>query len=199
MRARADLVMPQEARHARYDARHAHADADLLSHSHKDRATCLALVQALRAAGADVWYDEENMESGKLMEVVEGELRKRPVFVVILSPAALASEWVKDEFLWAYRLYKRDAKRIILPALVEPVQEEAIWLWPQDFRRIETPVVTPFPEDERIRQTLRVLTLTPAGTAPVTPTPKPGERLEGLLTQGRAFSARQARRGAAFP
>src|SRR5262245_49927808 len=106
-----------------------------VSHSHKDDAACCALVDAFRDAGADVWYDEHNMGSGKLMEVVERELRARPVCVVILSPAALASEWVRDESAWAYRLYKRDPKRIILPVLVEAVQEDDIWLWMQDFRR----------------------------------------------------------------
>jgi len=92
-----------------------------VSHSHKDQIACQALVDALRGAGADVWYDEHSMGSGKLMEVVERELRARPVFVVILSPAALTSEWVRDESSWAYRLYKRDSRRIILPVLVEAV------------------------------------------------------------------------------
>jgi hypothetical protein len=134
-----------------------------VSHSHKDDAACHALVEALRGAEADVWYDEHNMGSGKLMEVVERELRARPVFVLILSPAALTSEWARDESSWAYGLYERNPKRIILPVLVEPVREDEIWLWMQDFRRVETPGVTPFPEEERIRLTLRVLTLTPVG------------------------------------
>jgi tetratricopeptide (TPR) repeat protein len=109
--------------------------------------------------------------------------------VVILSPAALASEWVRDESAWAYRLYKRDPKRIILPVLVAPVQEDEFWLWMQDFRRIETPGVTPFLEEERIRRTLRVLALTPAGEQPIVITPQPGESLEGLLIQSNALSA----------
>jgi DNA-binding YbaB/EbfC family protein len=121
----------------------------------------------------DVWYDEHNMESGKLMEVVERELRARPVFVVILSPAALASKWVSDESSWAYQLYKSDPTRIILPVLVEPVKEDEIWLWLRDFRRIETSGLTPFPEDERIRRTLRVLRLTPAA--------EPEESMDELL------------------
>jgi tetratricopeptide (TPR) repeat protein len=160
-----------------------------VSHSHKDDDACHALVDALRGAGADVWYDEHNMGSGKLMEVIDRELRARPVFLMILSPAALASEWVRDESAWAYRLYKRDPKRIILPVLVEVVNEDEIWLWMQDFRRIETSGVTPFPENERIRLTLRVLTLTPAGEQAVVVTPQPGESLEDLLIQGNALQA----------
>jgi predicted esterase len=31
-----------------------------VSHSHKDQIACQALVDALRSAGADEWYDERN-------------------------------------------------------------------------------------------------------------------------------------------
>ena len=45
-----------------------------VSHSHEDGAFCQALVTALRGAGADVWYDEQNMGSGLLMSVIQSEL-----------------------------------------------------------------------------------------------------------------------------
>src|SRR5689334_3836564 len=77
-------------------------------HSHEDDAFCRALVQALRVAGADAWYDEHDMGSGRLGPTIERELRKRPVFVVILSPAALRSQWVEDETRWAYGLLRKD-------------------------------------------------------------------------------------------
>jgi predicted esterase len=63
-----------------------------VSHSYKDDAACHALVDALRGAGADVWYDEHNMTSGRLGPTSERELRARPVFIVMLSPAALTSQ-----------------------------------------------------------------------------------------------------------
>jgi len=97
-----------------------------VSHSQQDAVACQSLVAALRGAGADVWYDEHNLDSGRLMDVIERELRQRPVFLVMLSPAALASQWVKDECSWAYRLARRDPARIILPILVEPIEESDI-------------------------------------------------------------------------
>src|SRR5579859_4719364 len=73
-----------------------------VSHSHEDNSYCRELVAALRAADADVWYDEQNLGSGRRLLTIERELRARPIFVVILSPAALASDWVRDESSWAY-------------------------------------------------------------------------------------------------
>ena len=48
-----------------------------VSHSHEDDAFCRLLVDALRHAGADVWYDEHNLVSGQLLDVIEHELRAR--------------------------------------------------------------------------------------------------------------------------
>jgi tetratricopeptide (TPR) repeat protein len=159
-----------------------------VSHSHKDDATCHALVTALRDAGADVWYDEHNLDSGQL-EVIERELRGRPVFLLILSPEALVSDWVKDECSWAYGLLRNDPTRIILPVLCDAVNEDDIWLFLRDFKRIEAPGVKPFPEGERIRQTLRALALTPKGQAPVVVPPQPAESVKDLLSQGQALQA----------
>ncbi|HEY7021294.1 MAG TPA: toll/interleukin-1 receptor domain-containing protein, partial [Ktedonobacterales bacterium] len=56
-----------------------------VSHSHQNNDACRALVNALREVGADVWYDEYNMTSGRLGQTIERELRARPVFIVMLS------------------------------------------------------------------------------------------------------------------
>src|SRR6185437_12127147 len=86
-----------------------------VSHSHEDSAFCQELVTALRGAGADVWYDEHNLGAGHLMDVIQRELDRRTVFILILSKHAFASTWVRRETGWAYSLYDRDATRIILP------------------------------------------------------------------------------------
>ena len=88
-----------------------------VSHSHQDDAFCRQLVSALRGAGVDVWYDEHNMGSGQLGPTIERELKERPEFVLILSPAALASAWVEDEARWAYELYRKDRSHTILLVL----------------------------------------------------------------------------------
>lgn len=74
-----------------------------VSHSHQDDDYCRAFVQEVRAAGADVWYDEHNLTSGQLLTDIQRELHARPIFVPILSKATLhESTWVKDECGWAF-------------------------------------------------------------------------------------------------
>ena len=109
-----------------------------VSHSHEDDAFARDLVAGLRGAGADVWYDEHNLGSGQLGPVIERELRARPLFLLVLSPAALASRWVEDECRWAYGLLRRDPTRTILPVLAAAIADELdLWLFLQDFKRVE--------------------------------------------------------------
>src|SRR5690348_5005800 len=108
-----------------------------VSHSHKNNAFCEELVKALKGAGADVWYDDESLHTGRLGPIIERELRERPVFIAVLSRAALASQWVEDETRWAYNRLRRDPTRILLPVLAETLpDEDAIWLFLQEFKRI---------------------------------------------------------------
>jgi hypothetical protein len=115
-----------------------------VSHCQADAIFCRNLVIALRAAGADVWYDEHNMGAGDLMDVIQRELGHRPVFITILSKAAFASKWVKREAQWAYELTDRDPTRIILPVLAGVVNRDDFgadngWLFFSGFKRIEAP------------------------------------------------------------
>ncbi|HEY1391421.1 MAG TPA: toll/interleukin-1 receptor domain-containing protein [Ktedonobacterales bacterium] len=169
-----------------------------VSHSHEDTAFCHALVQALRGAGADVWYDEHNMGSGRLGPTIEREVRERPVFVVILSPAALHSPWVEDETGWAYGLLRKEANRLILPVTAAALQENDIWLFLRDFKRIEAPGMQTLPLEEAVRRTLHTLALTPAGTEPTLKTPQPTESPEDLLARGKALQA-QGKHAEALP
>ncbi|MGH2517205.1 MAG: toll/interleukin-1 receptor domain-containing protein, partial [Ktedonobacterales bacterium] len=86
-----------------------------VSHSHQDNDFCLRIVQALREAGADVWFDEDQLSSGQILDVVQRELDRRPICIVILSKAAFASNWVQREAKWAYELTDSDPTRVILP------------------------------------------------------------------------------------
>jgi Flp pilus assembly protein TadD len=156
-----------------------------VSHSHEDSAFCHALVQALRDAGADVWYDEHDMGSGRLGPTIEQELRKRPVFVVILSPAALHSPRVEDETRWAYGLWRKDARRILLPVTVATLQEADIWRFLRRFRRVEPSGLQPFPPKEAVLRTLRTLALIPIAPHST------NKRMDDPLTRGKALAAQQ--------
>ena len=75
-----------------------------LSHSSKDRKMATRLAEALREHAVPVWYSETNLvgaqqwhdEIGKALERCEW-------FLIILSPPATRSEWVKRELLYALR------------------------------------------------------------------------------------------------
>jgi CheY-like chemotaxis protein len=132
-----------------------------VSHSSEDKPFCDALVAALRGAGADVWYDEQSLGAGHLLNVISRELSSRLVFVVILSKAAFASRWVTQECQWAFNLYNREPDRVILPVVAQSITPSDFnaWLWLESFRRVEGREGMPLPAPEAIAETLRLLAL----------------------------------------
>ena len=109
--------------------------------------------------------------------------------MVLLSKAAFASTWVRQECRWAFNLYNREPGRIILPVTVgeiEPADFDAV-LYLEDFKRVEAPGFSRTSGPRRRTRTLRALTLTPAGAAPRPAVPRPAESLDDLLTQGKAL------------
>jgi tetratricopeptide (TPR) repeat protein len=104
-----------------------------------------------------VWYDEHNLASGALMDVIQRELRARPIFVVILSSAALKSRWVLDECKWAHTLKNENPAREIVPAVASRFDLNMLPLHLYDYRRIEANKGRPFPPDEAIRRLVQVI------------------------------------------
>jgi hypothetical protein len=51
----------------------------------------------LRSRGYTIWYDEHNLGWGQLRATIDEELLNSQHFVAILSPAAVASQWVNSE------------------------------------------------------------------------------------------------------
>jgi hypothetical protein len=167
-----------------------------VSHSHEDDAFCRTLVDGLKRAGADVWYDEHNLGSGQLMSVIRRELGSRPVFLVILTKATFASRWVKRETQWAYELADRDPSRIILPVTAGPIERsdfsaENEWLFLYDFKRVEAPGLTPYPQAEAVARTPHTLQLTLPGEAPLPTAPQPAESASDFVTRGKALFAQK--------
>jgi tetratricopeptide (TPR) repeat protein len=167
-----------------------------VSHSHKDNKFCHQIVQALRDAGADVWYDEHNLGWGVLKDEIIRELGTRPVFVLILSKAVFASKWVKRETDWAEELTDRDPKRVILPVTAGLIERDDFgtengWLFLHGYKRIEAPSYKPYPAADAANRLLRTLALTPAGAAPAPVAPQPSEDMNDLLTRGKALIAQK--------
>jgi tetratricopeptide (TPR) repeat protein len=164
-----------------------------VSHSTRDKAFCDTLVAALRGAGADVWYDQESLGAGQLRRVIMAELVARPVFVVVLSKEALASNWEQDECEWAYDLLREDPTRLYLPVLAGALErgDLNVALFLKSMKRVEDDELHPLPTVEAVAQTLRLLALTAAGQPSAPTAPQPSESAADVLARGKAVFAQK--------
>ncbi len=154
-----------------------------ISHSREDNAFCKQFVDALRAAGVDVWIDMDDILPGRtLISEIAREIYGRPVFIIIVSRSALASRAVFEEFCTAQylQLYDDQIGRTIIPITIEPLSIRRIegkWSFLLPITRIEANYA-PLPFDEMVRRTLRAI---PArDTSPPPPTPPYDEALPEL-------------------
>ncbi len=101
-----------------------------VSHSRKDNEFGAQLVEDLRRVLGDetaVWYDVKGVQEGGGLQggdpwwdrIVE-QLKIRNVFLIVLSPNAMTSKWVRREFNIAFSEDKR-----IIPVLYSPCE---VWL-----------------------------------------------------------------------
>lgn len=86
-----------------------------ISYSRTNKEFAAKLVKGLRAGGYSVWFDLLDIPTGSRWDdEVEKALHECSIFVIILTPASIASENVKDEIGYAIDHGKR-----ILPILLE--------------------------------------------------------------------------------
>lgn len=137
-----------------------------VSHSHKDDAFGRRLVGDLRAVlGEDsaVWYDASGGLRGgdAWWRMIVRELTARPVFIVVLSPDALASPWVNDEIDLAWKQKNSPAGKLILPVICRPctLREDLTLLQHVSF-------VAPRRYEDGLAAVLAALGLPPAPPAP---------------------------------
>lgn len=171
-----------------------------VSHNNADAEFCRDLVRALRDASTDVWYDEQDLGSGNLLDVIQLEIESRPVYLLILSQLAIASRWVRREAQWAYELTDRDPTRILLPVTFGAVAQNDLngqngWLFLSNYKRIEAPGARPYPPEEAIQQTLIALSLVSREDSGPIPA---GDEVESLLMRARVLLA-QGEANAALP
>jgi formylglycine-generating enzyme required for sulfatase activity len=86
-----------------------------LSHSSKDAEFALLLAADLRAAGIPVWKAPESILKGEeWVPAIQRGLTTSTHFLLLQSPAAVESGWVRFEFDSALELYMRDRIKIIM-------------------------------------------------------------------------------------
>lgn len=87
-----------------------------ISYSRANSDFATRLTEDLKAAGHDIWFDQFNIPTGSRWDdEIEKALRSCAVFLLILSPASMQSQNVKDEVGYAI-----DAGKHILPVMIEP-------------------------------------------------------------------------------
>ena len=85
-----------------------------ISYSRKDQAYVNKLKESLDEYGLPVWLDEHIDYGTRWRSVIEENLRKHPVFIVVMSSHSRHSEWVENEVSLALKLKKQ-----IFPLLLE--------------------------------------------------------------------------------
>ena len=89
-----------------------------LSHSSADRAFTARLAEVLRDHGVQVWYSDTNIRRAQQWhDEIGAALRRCDWFVVVLTPDAVASRWVKRELLFSLQQDRFDGR--IAPILYQ--------------------------------------------------------------------------------
>lgn len=94
-----------------------------LSHSSRDRKFATEVAEVLRAHGIPVWYSKTHIRGARQWHDAIGRaLARCRWFVIVLSPNAVDSMWVKNELLFA--LNQRRYRDRIAPVLYKKCKYE---------------------------------------------------------------------------
>lgn len=98
-----------------------------ISHAEEDAALAHRLATALREAGRPVWIAPDDILPGEQwVEAIGRGLTVSGLFVVLITPQAVQSEWVKYEVTLAITLERR-LRMEIVPLEVAPVETPLTW------------------------------------------------------------------------
>ena len=101
-----------------------------VSYAREDRAAAEILVRGLRENGCTLWWDDNIPTGSKFDAILDQALSEAACVLVLWSPDAILSEWVKMEAQYGL------ARDILVPVFVEPVE------LPQPFHRLQTADLT---------------------------------------------------------
>ncbi len=99
-----------------------------VSHHHSDEEDRFTarLVTDLERAGADVWVDTKGITSGNFIRKMNEGLAGRHWLLLVMSPAALRSEWVQEEVDAALHQVKGKHMLGVIPIVMLPCDEALI-------------------------------------------------------------------------
>jgi hypothetical protein len=89
-----------------------------LSHNAADKPFVRRVARDLESQGVDVWLDEWSIRPGEsISSKIEEALQEYDLFLIVLTPSSVQSEWVKEELRVAYRLRIGKSRQKIIPIL----------------------------------------------------------------------------------
>lgn len=97
-----------------------------VSHSHKDDAFTQRLVDDLHRAGAQVWVDKAGIQHGNFMERIDEALAQSEWFVLVLTPNAVESPYVRQETYTALHRVQQALMHAVIPILAAPCPSDSI-------------------------------------------------------------------------
>ena len=107
-----------------------------LSHSSRNHDFVLQLADVLRSHGTPVWYSERDILGAQQWHDEIGKALKRcDWFILVLSPEAVESRWVKHELL--YVLNDPHYENHIVPLLYRPCEAERLSWTLSSFQRVD--------------------------------------------------------------
>jgi len=97
-----------------------------LSHSHADRHLAIRLAETLRSHNIPTWYSERHIAAAEQwVDQIGVALDRCDWFVVLLTPAAVASKWVKRELTYALDEDRYEGR--IVPLLAKDCAFRKTW------------------------------------------------------------------------
>lgn len=89
-----------------------------LSHTSIDKPFIEKLANDLRQVGVNVWFDKWEIKiSESLTWKIEEGIRGNEYLIIVLSPEAISSEWVKSELGAAWAKQMQQKRVVVLPIL----------------------------------------------------------------------------------
>jgi hypothetical protein len=127
-----------------------------ISYACEDSELAKRLSRWLEVAGFDVWLDESNILPGdNWAEKVSQALKESQAMVVLVSPAAMDSKWVRHEIEFA--LGAKEYRGRLVPVFVGPRDKIPEDRLPWILRRLKGIELTGQAEEESLRKVAEVL------------------------------------------
>jgi hypothetical protein len=99
-----------------------------ISYSTKDQEFAERLYSDLQAKGVRCWFAPHHVQAGrKLHEQIDEAIRLYDRLLLVLSPASMASEWVKTEIAKARKREFKEERRVLFPLALVSFESLLDW------------------------------------------------------------------------